>query len=94
MIEVKLQMGAKTFACLVFENIFRSGRNTMDYAYGVNVDSIKMYNDFTSDIILEPYEAEKLHRKLEALVPQVTVGLRTQMRKQMKEITLQLGEAI
>ena len=50
--EVKLQMGAKTFACLVFENIFRSGRNTMDYAYGVNVDSIKMYNDFTSDIIL------------------------------------------
>jgi hypothetical protein len=26
---------------------------TMDYAYGVNVDSIKMYNDFTSDIILE-----------------------------------------
>jgi hypothetical protein len=27
-------------------------------------------------------------------VPQVTVGLRTQMRKQMKEITLQLGETI
>jgi hypothetical protein len=25
--EVKLEMGAKTFACLVFENIFRSGRN-------------------------------------------------------------------
>jgi hypothetical protein len=87
-------MGAKTFACLVFENIFRSGRNTMDYAYGVNVDSIKMYNDFTSDIILEPYEAEKLHRKLEAIVPQVTVGLRSQMRKHMKVITLQLEESI
>ena len=92
--EVKLQMGAKTFAGLVFENIFRSSRNTMDYAYGVNVDSIKMYTDFTSDIILEPYEAEKLHRKLEDLVPKVTVGLRTQLKKQMKEITLQLGEAI
>ena len=90
--EVKLQMGAKTFACLVFENIFRSGRNTMDYAYGVNVDSIKMYTDFTSDIVLEPYEAEKLHRKLEDLVPRVTVGLRTQMKKQMKEITLQLED--
>ena len=92
--EIKLQMGAKTFACLVFENIFRSGRNTMDYAYGVNVNSIKMYTDFTSDIVLEPYEAEKLHRKLEDLVPRVTVGLRTQMKKQMKEIKLQLGEAI
>ena len=53
-----------------------------------------MYTDFTSDIVLEPYEAEKLHRKLEDLVPRVTVGLRTQMKKQMKEIKLQLGEAI
>ena len=92
--EVKLQMGAKTFACLVFENIFRSGRNTMDYAYGVNVASIEMYSDFTSNIYLDKDEAEKLHRKLEDLVPNLSIGLRNQMKKQMKEIKLQLGEAI
>jgi len=91
---VNLKMGAKTFACLVFENIFRSGRNAMDYAYGVNVYSIEMYPDFTSNICLDKDEAEKLHRKLEYLVPKLSIGLRTQMRKQMKEIKLQLGEAI
>ena len=92
--EVKLQMGAKTFACLVFENIFRSGRNTMDYAYGVNVDSIEMYTDFTSEIILNQDEAEKLYRKLEDLTPKLSLGLRNQMKKQMEQIKLHLGEAI
>tara|TARA_R110000803_G_scaffold164613_1_gene228284 strand:+ start:194 stop:475 length:282 start_codon:yes stop_codon:yes gene_type:complete len=92
--KVNLQMGAKTFACLVFENIFRSGRNTMDYAYGVNVDSIEMYTDFTSEIILNQDEAEKLYRKLEDLTPKLSLGLRNQMKKQMEQIKLHLGEAI
>ena len=92
--KVNLQMGAKTFACLVFENIFRSGRNTMDYAYGVNVDSIEMYTDFTSEIILNQDEAEKLYRKLEDLTPKLSLGLRNQMKKQMEQIKLHLGESI
>jgi hypothetical protein len=92
--KVNLKMGAKTFACLVFENIFRSSRTTMDYVYGVNVYSIEMYPDFTSEICLDTNEAEKLHRRLVNLAPKVSVGLRTQMRKQMKEIKLQLGESI
>ena len=92
--EVRLQLGSKTFACLVFENVFRSGRNTMDYAYGVNVDSIKMYNDFTSEIILNQDEAKKLYRKLEDLTPKLSLGLKNQMKKQMEQIKLHLGEAI
>ena len=92
--EVRLQLGAKTFACLVFQNIFRSGRNTMDYAYGVNVDSIEMYNDFTSEIILNQDEAKKLYRKLEDLTPKLSLGLKNQMKKQMEQIKLHLGEAI
>ena len=92
--KVNLKMGAKTFACLVFENIFRSGRNTMAYAYGVNVDSIEMYNAFTSEIILNQDEAKKLYRKLEDLTPKLSLGLKNQMKKQMEQIKLHLGEAI
>ena len=88
--EVRLQLGAKTFACLVFQNIFRSGRNTMDYAYGVNVDSIKMYDDFSPEIVLREYEAMKLYKNLRTLAPRLNAGLRNQMARQMKEIRLQL----
>ena len=90
MIEVRLDLGAKTFACLVLEDIFRSGRNTMDYAYGVNVDSIKMYTNFSPEIVLREDEAMKLYKKLRTLAPRLNSGLRNQMTRQMKEIRLQL----
>jgi hypothetical protein len=91
---VKLQLGAKTFACLVLEDVFRSGIGMLDGVYGVNVNSIKMYNDFAPEIVLRRYEAMKLYKNLRTLAPRLNAGLRNQMVRQMKEIKLQLGEAI
>jgi len=53
MIEVRLDLGAKTFACLVLEDIFRSGIGMIDGLHGVNVKSIKMYTNFSPEIISE-----------------------------------------
>jgi len=88
--EVRLQLGAKTFACLVLEDVFRSGIGLIDGVYGVNVNSIKMYDDFSPEIVLREYEAMKLYKHLRTLAPRLNAGLRNQMARQMKEIRLQL----
>ena len=55
---------------------------------------IKMYNDFAPEIVLRRYEAMKLYKNLRTLAPRLNAGLINQMVRQMKEIKLQLGEAI
>jgi len=90
MIEVRLDLGAKTFACLVLEDIFRSGIGMIDGLHGVNVKSIKMYTNFSPEIVLREDEAMKLYKKLRTLAPRLNSGLRNQMTRQMKEIRLQL----
>ena len=32
---IKLHLGRKTLACLIFEDVFRDGGGVVDWAYGV-----------------------------------------------------------
>ena len=91
--DVRLDMGAKTFACLVLEDIFRSGIGMMDGVYGVNVKSIKMYTHFSPEIVLREEEAIKRFKKLKTLAPRLNVGLRNQMIRQMENIKYQINES-
>jgi hypothetical protein len=93
MIEVRLDLGAKTFACLVLENIFRSGIGMIDGLHGVNVKSIKMSTNFSPEIILREDEAMKLYKKLRTLAPRLNAGLRNQMVRQMENIKYQIKES-
>ena len=88
--EVEIKLGSKTMACLIQTDTFRSGRTVIDWAYGVNVESIDMSTDFTSWITLKDYEAKKLDRRLKELSRQVSVGLRTNMNKLRRDIQRQL----
>lgn len=92
--EVEIKLGSKTMACLIQTGTFRSARTIVDWAYGVNVESIDMSTDFTSWITLEEYEAKKLDRRLEELCGQVSLGLRTNMNKLRREIQRQLEGAV
>ena len=51
--------------------------------HGVNVKSIKMYTNFSPEIVLREDEAMKLYKKLRTLAPRLNAGLRNQMVKQM-----------
>ncbi len=93
MIEVRLDLGAKTFACLVLEDIFRSGIGMIDGLHGVNVKSIKMYTNFSPEIVLREDEAMKLYKKLRTLAPRLHAGLRNQMGKQKENNKYQIKES-
>ena len=47
---IELHLGRKTLACLILEDVFRDGGSVIDYAYGVNVDSIEIDTNFGTDI--------------------------------------------
>jgi len=94
---IKLHLGRKTLACLIFEDVFRDGVGVIDWAYGVNVETIKMDTNFGTDITLKTSEANKLLDYLKEIAPKVSVGLRTQMNSKVNDITIQLikqGEPI
>ncbi len=94
---IKLHLGRKTLACLIFEDVFRDGGGVVDWAYGVNVESIKINKEFGTDITLKTSEAKKLLDYFKKLSPKVSVGLRTQMHKKIDDIMKQLiqqGEPI
>ncbi len=87
---IKLHLGRKTLACLIFEDVFRNGGGVVDWAYGVNVESIKINTDFGTDITLKTSEANKLLDYLKEIAPKVSVGLRTQMHRKIDDIMIQL----
>ena len=87
---IKLHLGRKTLACLIFEDVFRDGGGVVDWAYGVNVESIKINTDFGTDITLKTSEANKLLDYLKEIAPKVSVGLRTQMHRKIDDIMIQL----
>lgn len=87
---IKLHLGRKTLACLIFEDVFRDGGGVIDWAYGVNVESIEMDTDFGTDITLKTSEANKLLDYLKEIAPKVSVGLRTQMHRKIDDIMIQL----
>ena len=94
---IKLHLGRKTLACLIFEDVFRDGGGVIDWAYGVNVESIEMDTDFGTDITLKTSEAKKLLDYFKKLAPKVNVGLRTQINNKVNDIITQLikqGEPI
>ena len=94
---IKLHLGRKTLACLIFEDVFRDGGGVVDWAYGVNVESIKINKEFGTDITLKTSEAKKLLDYFKKLAPKVNAGLRTQMNSKINDITIQLikqGEPI
>ena len=87
---IKLHLGRKTLACLIFEDVFRDGGGVVDWAYGVNVETIEMNTSFGTDITLKTSEARKLLDYFKKLAPKVTVGLRTQMNRKVDDIMIQL----
>lgn len=87
---IKLHLGRKTLACLIFEDVFRDGGGVIDWAYGVNVESIEMDTDFGTDITLKTSEANKLLDYLKEIAPKVSLGLRTQMYRKIDDIMIQL----
>ena len=87
---IKLHLGRKTLACLIFEDVFRDGGGVIDWAYGVNVESIEMDTDFGTDITLKTSEANKLLDYLKKIAPKVSLGLRTQMYRKIDDIMIQL----
>jgi len=87
---IKLHLGRKTLACLIFEDVFRDGGGVIDWVYGVNVESIEMDTDFGTDITLKTSEANKLLDYLKKIAPKVSVGLRTQMHRKIDDIMIQL----
>lgn len=87
---IKLHLGRKTLACLIFEDVFRDGGGVIDWAYGVNVESIEMDTDFGTDITLKTSEANKLLDYLKEIAPKVSLGLRTQMHRKIDDIMIQL----
>ena len=94
---IKLHLGRKTLACLIFENVFRDEGTPIACAYGVNVETIEMNTSFGTEITLQTLEAKKLLDYFEKLKPRVSLGLRTQMKNKIDDIILQLteqGEAI
>lgn len=89
---IKIYLGRKTLACLIFEDIFRDGGTVVDWAYGVNVEKIKMDRQFRTDITLKPLEAKKLLNYFKELAPRVSLGLRTQFNSKARDIEKQLLE--
>ena len=87
---IKLHLGRKTLACLIFEDVFTDGGGVINWAYGVNVESIEMNTNFGTDITLKTSEARKLLDYFKKLAPKVTVGLRTQMNSKVNDIMIQL----
>ena len=87
---IELHLGRKTLACLIFEDVFRDGGGVVDWAYGVNVETIEMNTSFGTDITLKTSEARKLLDYFKKLAPKVTVGLRTQMNRKVDDIMIQL----
>jgi hypothetical protein len=87
---IKLHLGRKTLACLIFEDVFTDGGGVINWAYGVNVESIEMNTNFGTDITLKTSEARKLLDYFKKLAPKVTVGLRTQMNRKVDDIMIQL----
>ena len=88
--EIEVSIGSKTLACLITNDVFRTGKTVIDCAYGVNPKKIEMHNDFTSWITFKKYEAEKLQKYLQELIPNVSLGLRTSMQRLNENITSQL----
>ena len=94
---IELHLGRKTLACLIFEDVFRDGGGVVDWAYGVNVETIEMNTSFGTDITLKTSEAKKLLDSFKKLAPKVNTGLRTQMNSKVNDIITQLikqGEPI
>tara|TARA_R100000541_G_scaffold11375_1_gene19501 strand:+ start:290 stop:580 length:291 start_codon:yes stop_codon:yes gene_type:complete len=94
---IKLHLGRKTLACLIFENVFRDEGTPIACAYGVNVETIEMNTSFGTDITLQTLEAKKLLNYFKKLSPKVNVGLRTQINSKVNDIITQLikqGEPI
>ena len=94
---VELHLGRKTLACLIFEDVFRDGGGVVDWAYGVNVETIEMNTSFGTDITLKTSEARKLLDSFKKLAPKVNAGLRTQIHSKVNDIMIQLikqGEPI
>ena len=87
---IKLHLGRKTLACLIFEDVFTDGGGVINWAYGVNVESIEMNTNFGTDITLKTSEARKLLDYFKKLETKVTVGLRTQMNRKVDDIMIQL----
>ena len=87
---IELHLGRKTLACLILEDVFRDGGSVIDYAYGVNVDSIEIDTNFGTDITLQTSEAKKLLDYFKKLAPKVSAGLRTQMHIKVDDIMKQL----
>lgn len=87
---IKLHLGRKTLACLIFEDVFRDGGGVIDWTYGVNVENIEINTDFGTDITLKTSEANKLLDYLKEIAPKVSVGLRTQMHRKIDDIMIQL----
>jgi hypothetical protein len=94
---IKLHLGRKTLACLIFENVFRDEGTPTACAYGVNVETIEMNTSFGTDITLQTSEARKLLDYFKKLAPKVNIGLRTQINSKVNDIMIQLikqGEPI
>ena len=94
---IKLHLGRKTLAYLIFEDVFRDGGGVVDWAYGVNVETIEIDTSFGTDITLKTSEARKLLDYFKKLTPKVNAGLRTQMNSKVNDIITQLikqGEPI
>ena len=89
---IKLHLGRKTLACLIFENVFRDEGTPIACAYGVNVETIEMNTSFGTDITLQTLEARKLLDYFKKLAPKVNAGLRTQMNSKVNDIMIQLIE--
>jgi len=89
---IKLHLGRKTLACLIFENVFTDEGTPIACAYGVNVETIEMNTSFGTEITLQTLEAKKLLDYFKKLKPRVSLGLRTQMKNKIDDIILQLTE--
>ena len=89
---IKLHLGRKTLACLIFENVFRDEGTPIACAYGVNVETIEMNTSFGTAITLQTSEARKLLDYFKKLSPKVNAGLRTQMNSKVNDIMIQLIE--
>ena len=91
---IRLQLGRKTLAVLILEDVFRGGETVIDCAYGVNVENIDMDTSFGTRLTLNTIEAKKLLKNLKELSNTVSLGLRTQMNNKIKEIQKQLKEEV
>jgi len=65
---IKLHLGRKTLACLIFEDVFRDGGGVVDWAYGVNVESIKINKEFGTTVLCNLHQIDLAKKYSDRLV--------------------------